>query len=286
MARMLLSLAVLAAPAGAFAAASAPVYWWRYNLTDAEKLDIGQMPCGASCSLAQLEAGCLAEPTCVAFNTDGWLKNSVSDMAPDTCTLYVKHSTPQPSPPTPAPVSFWPLPTSLSFGAGAVTVDPALAISVSPASALVSAYAARIADVIFTHSTGGPAPSGALSSLSIVIADADVPLTLGVDETYTLSIPANGSSAATLTARTIYGAYMGLQTFSQAVRFDYDSMTYGVRGAPLAIADGPKFAWRGILIDTDRHWLSLSHIMRIIDSLGYAKVCSYLTTGTINTAAS
>ena len=27
------------------------------------------------CTLAQLEAGCLAEPTCVAFNTHGWLKS-------------------------------------------------------------------------------------------------------------------------------------------------------------------------------------------------------------------
>ena len=65
---------------------------------------------------------------------------------------------------------------------------------------------------------------------------------------------------------------MGLQTLSQAIRFNFDTQQYGVAGTPLAIADAPKFAWRGILIDTDRHWLSLRDIYRIIDALGYAKL--------------
>jgi hypothetical protein len=108
-------------------------------------------------------------------------------------------------------------------------------------------------------------------------------------------------SAASITANTIYGAYMGLQTLSQvckrfrvntsaklsassshghaisvlgfqAIRFNFDVEQYGVAAAPLIISDAPKFAWRGILIDTDRHWLSLRDIYRIIDALGYAKL--------------
>jgi hypothetical protein len=65
---------------------------------------------------------------------------------------------------------------------------------------------------------------------------------------------------------------MGLQTLSQAIRYDLAADAYTVAAAPLAITDAPKFAWRGILIDTDRHWLSLHHIYRIIDSLGMAKM--------------
>ncbi len=33
-----------------------------------------------------------------------------------------------------------------------------------------------------------------------------------------------------------------------------------------------QFAWRGMLMDTDRHWLSMPHIYRIIDALGYTKM--------------
>ncbi len=55
-------------------AAPPPPPRWYYPNTDAEKLDIKQLPCGAACTMAELEAGCLAEPTCVAFNTHGWLK--------------------------------------------------------------------------------------------------------------------------------------------------------------------------------------------------------------------
>ena len=194
-------------------------------------------------------------------------------MAPDSCDLYLKKSTPAPPspapPPPPAPISFWPLPISVSFGGSVLAVSPALAISVSPASANVSAYAAHIASEIFMHA--GATPGGAMAALNIKIANVAAPLVLGVDESYTLTLPADGS-AGTLTANTIYGAMMGLQTFSQAVRFNFDSGAYEVAAAPLAITDAPKFAWRGILIDTDRHWLSLRHIYRIIDSLAMAKM--------------
>ena len=77
------------------AASAQSVYWWRYNNTDAPLLDVKELPCGSSCTLQQLEDGCLAEPKCVAFNTDGWLKYSVSDMEASTCDLYVKHTTPR-----------------------------------------------------------------------------------------------------------------------------------------------------------------------------------------------
>ena len=151
-----------------------------------------------------------------------------------------------------------------------LAVSPALAFNMAPASADLSAYAAHISAVVFTHTSAAP-PAGAMATINVQVADVNVPLTIGVDESYTLTLPADGS-AGTLTAATIYGAMMGLQTLSQAIRYDYDNDWYSVAAAPLTISDAPKFAWRGILIDTDRHWLSLHHIMRIVDSLGYAKM--------------
>jgi hypothetical protein len=168
-----------------------PTYWWRYPKTDAEKLDIKQLPCGSSCTLAELESACLSTAGCVAFNTDGWLKNSIADMAPDTCDLYVKKTTPQPSPTPPPAISFWPIPINVSYGPGNVTVSPNLAYVVSPpaAAAAVQAYAAHINDVVFMNTPASPLPSGSLVTVNINVADANVPLQLGVDESYTLIIP-------------------------------------------------------------------------------------------------
>jgi hypothetical protein len=76
-------------------------------------------------------------------------------------------------------------------------------------------------------------------------------------------------------ARVAFGNYFMFAPTSsaaQSIRFNFDTQQYGVAAAPLVISDAPKFAWRGILIDTDRHWLSLHHIFRIIDAMGYAKL--------------
>ena len=151
-------------------------------------------------------------------------------------------------------------------------MDPALTFTVTPANAVLSAYAEHIRYSIFmTTNPAGAPPAGATKNVNVQVANPDAPLALGVDESYTIAFPADGSDA-TITANTIYGAMMGLQTISQAVRYDFDAGQYAVQAAPLTIADKPKFAWRGILIDTDRHWLSLHTIMRIIDALGMAKL--------------
>lgn len=58
----------------------------------------------------------------------------------------------------------------------------------------------------------------------------------------------------------------------QAIRFDFNARVYAVNNVPIVVHDQPRFAWRGLLIETDRHWLSLHHIRRIIDAMGYVKL--------------
>jgi hypothetical protein len=248
------------------ALATDQTYWWKYAGMDAESEDIKQLPCAASCTLDELETACSADANCVAFNTHGWLKNSLRDMAADSCDLYVKKDTPQPSPPPPPPISFWPMPINTSFGGSPLQVSPSLTFSIPGGSNPdLQAYAARTAALMFQHSSS--APSGAaLSTVIINVQNPATPLTLGVDESYTLFIPADGT-AAIINAATNYGAYWGLQTLAQAIQFNFDARAYLVAAAPLRISDAPKFAWRGILIDTDRHWQSLPVIYNIIDSL-------------------
>jgi hexosaminidase len=217
------------------------------------------------------------------------------------CDLYVKHATPQPSY---NGSMLWPLPVSITTGSNNLTVAAGAAFTftaVNPSTDLSAAFA-RISALIFTHDLpsdvasvasaaaararaaaagAGVAPAAAadpaaaalptLSQLVVTVANVSVPLQLGVDESYTLTIPGDGSPA-TLTSATVYGAYYGLQTFSQLVFWNPDMKTYQVNAAPIVVKDAPRFAWRGILIDTDRHFLPLTTIFSIIDSVTYAKM--------------
>jgi hexosaminidase len=70
----------------------------------------------------------------------------------------------------------------------------------------------------------------------------------------------------------VYGALRGLETFSQLVEFDFETMAYGVAYGPWAIIDEPRFPHRGLMIDTARHFLPLSTVRGVVDSLPYAKL--------------
>jgi hexosaminidase len=203
------------------------------------------------------------------------------------CDLYVKNTSPQPEYNGP---SLWPLPVHITSGNGNVTVPPSISFVASTPSTDLSNAFTRIAALMFQHNLpassrdiveklraggasklGGVSADPVMSTINVNVADVNVPLQLGVDESYTLNIPADGS-AATLTANTVYGAYHGLQTFSQLVRWNPDQKIYQVTAAPVVINDAPRFKWRGILIDTDRHFQPLKRLFAIIDSITYAKM--------------
>lgn len=40
----------------------------------------------------------------------------------------------------------------------------------------------------------------------------------------------------------------------------------------MVINDAPRFAWRGLMIDSFRHFLSIRHIEQVINSMTYAKL--------------
>ena len=69
-----------------------------------------------------------------------------------------------------------------------------------------------------------------------------------------------------------YGALRALETFSQLVTFDFDRGAYVVPGVPWRIHDAPRFAHRGLMIDTARHYQPLASIRKVVDSLPYAKL--------------
>lgn len=108
---------------------------------------------------------------------------------------------------------------------------------------------------------------GKLSNLTIMMFSKDTSLNLNTNESYTLNV---FSSHVEITAPNAFGILRGLETFAQLVRWDGTYMT--VPYVPIKITDSPAYAWRGLMIDTARHYLSMKHLYALVDSMTYAKL--------------
>ena len=113
-----------------------------------------------------------------------------------------------------------------------------------------------------------PAQAGALTALEVTLASTDDALQLGVDEAYTLRVPAPaaGSANATLACATAYGCLRGFETFVQLV------VRRAVAAAPLVVDDAPRFAHRGVLVDTARHFLPLATLRAVVEGMAADKL--------------
>jgi hexosaminidase len=171
------------------------------------------------------------------------------------------------------PPDLWPLPKSVSSGTSTITVTASdqffKASGQKEQGPLLTEAFSRYTQYTFPHK----AKAGERSLLTTLTVSVDSPdeshPQLDTDESYTLEVSAD---SATLHAKTVYGALRGLETFSQLVRFDFDSETYSIDGAPYTISDAPRFAHRGLMIDSARHFQPLASIRGIIDSLPFAKI--------------
>lgn len=88
---------------------------------------------------------------------------------------------------------------------------------------------------------------------------------LGEDESYTLETTPEG---AKLHAANPLGVLRGLQTFLQLVSVTPD----GFAVPAVSIQDQPRFPWRGLMIDSSRHFIPTEVIKRNIDGLEAVKM--------------
>ncbi|MDQ2747408.1 MAG: beta-N-acetylhexosaminidase [Acidobacteriota bacterium] len=101
--------------------------------------------------------------------------------------------------------------------------------------------------LVETNSTGNPIPR------------------LGDDESYTLEI---NNDQAKIAAPNTVGAMRGLETFLQLLDSDKDGFYFPAA----AIADQPRFAWRGLMIDSARHFMPLEVLRRNLDAMAAVKL--------------
>ena len=63
-----------------------------------------------------------------------------------------------------------------------------------------------------------------------------------------------------------------LKTFSQLVTFEPKSDEYKVYHTPIMIADTPRMAYRGVLVDVARHFMPIKFLEKVIDVMSAAKL--------------
>lgn len=114
-------------------------------------------------------------------------------------------------------------------------------------------------------------------------SSSSVDLQHGVNESYSLAVPEAGPSMEIIiSADNAWGALRGLETLAQSIQlvpgtahsfFNTSTPAYVLElWPPAIIADKPRTAWRGLLIDTSRHFLSIDTILRTVDAMAMAKM--------------
>nr|XP_026690051.1 beta-hexosaminidase subunit alpha [Ciona intestinalis] len=90
---------------------------------------------------------------------------------------------------------------------------------------------------------------------------------LDMDESYALDI--NSMAVATLTAKSVWGILRGMESFSQLL---WESDSGQIVANKTNIIDKPRYAHRGILLDTSRHYQPVNVILENIDGMAYNKI--------------
>jgi len=90
---------------------------------------------------------------------------------------------------------------------------------------------------------------------------------VGGPEAY--SIKADGKSAVSIVAAEPAGLFYGAQTFVQLVDHARESASFSLPA--VEITDEPRFGWRGMMVDSVRHFLAPADLKRFIDTIALLK---------------
>jgi hexosaminidase len=192
------------------------------------------------------------------------------------CAAGIDAQAPAPTPtatPMPTPLNLMPYPSQVEMGSGFFRIDP----SVSIIQDMKGHQEARLERAIqrfaqhLAERTGMPAnflnhPIAGRPNFLISTQHGSKDVQeLGEDESYVLEVKQGG---VTLTARTPLGTMHGLQTFLQLVEVTPD----GFAAPAVTIHDQPRFPWRGLMIDSGRHFIPMNVLKRNLDGLEAVKM--------------
>ncbi len=161
-----------------------------------------------------------------------------------------------------------PWPASVVAGEGDFPVDGHFSVALSGYSEprLVHAQARFLATL--SRETGIPFLEGSAAQPSLRIhttGPSQAVQQLGEDESYHLQVTGGGIE---LTAANPLGVLHGLQTILQLVQIT----PKGFAIPAVTIDDKPRFSWRGLMIDSGRHFIPIPVIERNLDGMEAVKL--------------
>jgi hexosaminidase len=110
------------------------------------------------------------------------------------------------------------------------------------------------------------APATGAGTLTVSVDSAgEAVQSVDEDESYSLDVT---SSGAHLHSATVVGAIRGLATFYQLVQAEGSGFVVPA----VSIQDSPRFRWRGLMIDSSRHFIPIDVIRRTIDGMAAVKM--------------
>ena len=181
---------------------------------------------------------------------------------------------------TATPSTPWPLPLNLTRGAGNASISPAFSLSCDPSpscsplcttSSLVAAGFSRYTARMRPPPATLPAALPTLDAVVVCVASGDETLGPATDESYTLAVPSGGTGA--LSAPTVCGKLHGLESLAQLLDVFVAPGLRTISGQlPVLIADRPRFPYRGLLVDSGRHFLPVAQLLHTIDALAMNKL--------------
>jgi hexosaminidase len=171
---------------------------------------------------------------------------------------------------TPTDLNVMPLPAKAQLGSGALKIDGNFVIGFEGYREARLDRAAQRFMTQLHRETGivfpAVAPTNAKPTLLVTTDHESKPVQEpGEDESYTLEVTLAG---ATLHAANPLGVLRGLQTFLQLLSVTPD----GFSAPSISIQDQPGFPWRGLMIDSSRHFMPIPVLKRNLDGMEAVKM--------------
>ncbi|MBP1620614.1 MAG: beta-N-acetylhexosaminidase, partial [Acidobacteria bacterium] len=164
-------------------------------------------------------------------------------------------------------LSLMPWPAAVAVSDGQLAIDAGFRVDASGCpDARVAAAAARLATRVAAATGLRVLADAPAAPLVVACRPAPTAVQAAVeDESYTLTVATTG---ARLEATAPYGALRGLETFLQLI----GPGPGGWRAPCVRIVDRPRFPWRGLLLDSGRHFMPVANVKRTLDGMAAVKL--------------